>query len=224
MPIVIIGNNTGDDFSGTIDAELYSASPDSNNSTTASKETTKYAAGDHRNSLYKFTGLSNITGPVTVNDAYIQMYCGDFGGTNPQTITAKRLLRNWVESEVTWNSYSSGNSWETAGGYGAGDISSTTSATASVTGTGNASFTGTQIDTDVENFINGSVSNYGWHMTRTDAESDSSWCVWRSADWGESGTRPRLYVDYSTSSDPEGSLIHGKLINGGLLFQGVLTG
>ncbi len=55
MPIVIIGNNTGDDVSGTIDAELYSASPDSNNSTTASKETTKYASGDRRNSLYKFT-------------------------------------------------------------------------------------------------------------------------------------------------------------------------
>ena len=41
--------------------------------------------------------------------------------SNARTMRGYRLLRDWVETEVTWNEYRTGNSWQTAGAAGALD-------------------------------------------------------------------------------------------------------
>lgn len=226
MTVVVIGDNTGDDFSGTIDAQIKEGASTTNYGSSSTMETTKWSAGDYTHSVIAFTGLSNITGPVTVNDAKVSLRLTDELNLITQTISMYRLLRNWVEGEVTWDDYSTSNAWQTAGGTGANDRSGTVSATASI-GSGPAlqyyDFTGTQIDTDVENMINGSVSNYGWHDERTDGGAGGYYLTWATSE-GTDGQRPYLTVDYTASAtDPEGTLIGGKLLRGGLLMRGVLV-
>lgn len=87
--------------------------------------------------LMKFD-ISSETG-LTPNGASLQAYCYFDTTTLTDTIATYRCKRAWVENQVTWNVYSTGNAWETAGGSGANDVDYTI-------GPGNGAFA-TAIDT-----------------------------------------------------------------------------
>ena len=198
MTIVVIGDNTGDDYAGTDDTHLEEGAPTTNRDSLIYFETSKYSANNWAHGLLRFSGLSNITGPVTVSDAKISLTIGDAAGLN-HTVSWYRLLRAWVVAEATWNIYSTANNWGTAGGTGAADRSSTLSAQAtniSATIGDVVEFTGTQIDQDVEDFINGDLTNDGWHGERTDGSNDTTYRQWRS-EGATDGLRPYLTVDYT---------------------------
>lgn len=206
MTTVVIGDNTGNDFAGTEDTHMKSNAATTNYATTDPIESTKYGVGDHTHALLKFSGLSNITPTVTVSSATLSFYCviadnGYSGGTT-QTISARRLLRNWDVATATWNVYSTGNSWTTAGGLSDGN-DRTAAASATVTGnsTNDAaykSFSGATMVSDTEAFINGTLSNYGWHFERTDSQNDTYFWQWSSEEHA-SGQRPYLTVVYTAS-------------------------
>ena len=145
MPTVTVGNRTADTYSGTEDARLWS---NDNALMNFGGETlfavAKYASTINLNSLIKFSGLSNITGPITVTSAtlYITKVAGD---NVSQTFTLQRLLRNWVEgtqngashtldtpNSCCWNEYGDGNNFTTPGGMSNGNDRSAT-----ITATGN---------------------------------------------------------------------------------------
>lgn len=66
--------------------------------------------------LIKFD-LSSIPTSATIVSATLRMYdSGANYSDNTRTMYANRSKRAWVESQATWNVYSTGNSWSTAGG------------------------------------------------------------------------------------------------------------
>jgi hypothetical protein len=199
MPTVTIGDNTGgsaNTHAGTIDTQLKSDSPTTNYGGDATFEVHKYAVGNHAHGLIAFPGLSNITGPVVVTAASLWLYMLS-GAVDSAVMTFRRLLRNWVEAQATWNIYATASNWGTAGGLNNTTDRSVSSGTLTQ---GNASFGGyyemvgdAQFRQDVQDFINGSVNNYGWHIERTDGADDTGFRTFASSE-GTNGTRPYLSV------------------------------
>ncbi len=200
MPTVTIGDNTADTFSGTDDTQIVETSPTFNDATSVDIEIAKYASGDHRHCLIKFGGLSNITGPVTVSSATLFL---DFitGVGSAQTYEARRVLRNWVENQATWNIYSTGNSWTTVGCLSDGnDRVGTASGSGSLGVTAGIYYSITGLAADVEGFINGTFSNFGWHISRQGTGNDFSTQHFYSSEETIDARRPYLQVIYSTGA------------------------
>ena len=121
MTTAIVSGNTGATYSGVNDARIQEGVPDNNDSSAASYSLRGQTSGNRR-MVVKFTGLSNITGPVTVSSATLSLY--DETGIDA-AYQVSRISRNWVLSEVTWNSYDATHSWTTGGATGVGDSTST---------------------------------------------------------------------------------------------------
>ena len=66
--------------------------------------------------------LSSIPAGSTINSATLRLYMITDFSDNARTARVYRVKRDWVGTEVTWNEYSSGNSWQTAGGLGPNDV------------------------------------------------------------------------------------------------------
>ena len=198
MTTATIGNNTGNTYSGTQDTWLREGVPTTNYDGTTPIEATKYNTGDWSTCLFKFTGLASISGPVTVSAATLYVYCSTVAGN--QTITAKRILRNVVTNQATWNIYSTGNNWGTAGCFSDGTdrVAASSGAVVNPGSGGYIAFTNAQLISDVENMINGSVNNYGWLLERTDSQNDFNFIRFESAE-GADGQRPYLDITYTAS-------------------------
>lgn len=213
MPTVVIGNNTGDDYSGTEDTMLleWGAFATRNWGARGETEVSKAASGDYSHTLIKFSGLSNLPSSISVSAATINLSCGTHtSGT--RTATAKRLLRDWIEgtqdnadrtndspASCCWNEYGSQNTWTTAGAISdSNDRSATASGTMTMDGTGYKSVSGSQLNTDIANMCSGSYNNYGWHLERTDGSGDSTHDVFTMSEAFD-GYRPYLSVTYTES-------------------------
>lgn len=212
MTVVVIGDNTGDDYSGTEDANIRNDNPTTNYGSATAGEVTKYDASTHRHWCLKFSGLSNVTGPVTANSATVDLYLVSGGGGTP-THGLRMILVNWVEAEVTYNIHSTGNNWTTAGGLSDGnDRSATVSGSAASINTtaGYKTHSGSGLGTDCAGFVNGTYNNYGWHVERTDGANDSVWRQFRHSE-GTDGQRPYLTFDYTegSGSKPKTLLLMG---------------
>ncbi len=196
----IISNNTlGSyigDYGGEIDTRIWLYNQTTNYGTAANFEITSYAIGDHANALVAFGGLSNIPANATITSVTIGLFFN--GGSAGVTITVKRLLRNWVETEATWLVYSGINTWTTPGALSDNnDRSSTVTATYTAASTPSTwdTFTSSQLVTDVQNIVNGTNVNYGWHFEHTSGENDSKYTQYQS---GQSATLgPYLSVTYT---------------------------
>ena len=204
MPIEIVSDNTTGvgtgTYSGVDDNGLQELSPTTNNGSAASFYVSKYSTGDFQNGVLKFTGLSNIPTNATVTSVTIGLYVIE-SGTNTQNLDFRRLLRDWVEAEATWNIYSTGNNWTTAGGSSAGnDRVDAISGSLSAETTLNQFYTVTQssggLVDDVQAWISGSASNYGWHIEKEGAGNDEQFKRITSTE-GTDGNRPYLSVTYT---------------------------
>jgi hypothetical protein len=114
MPTVIVGLNTGDDYASGTSNELAEQNP-----TTVAAGTnfyvSTYSASDERHGLLTFDLAALPTGQV-VSSARLARIVTDHAGTNINMIQWRRVLRTINTAQVTWNVYSTGNSWGTAGG------------------------------------------------------------------------------------------------------------
>src|SRR5512147_1903202 len=73
-------------------------------------------------SLLGFAILANIPAGASIISATLSIYLNSVVfASNSAAIGVYRLKREWVEDQVTWNIYSTGNSWATAGGFGSDD-------------------------------------------------------------------------------------------------------
>ena len=176
------GDNTGN-TTGTEDTYLFEASPTLNFGTNGSLESGP--------TLIRFD-LSSLVG-ATITDAYLSMQVSS-GSAASDTLTVRRCLRAWVESEATWNEFSSGNGWGTAGAQGDGtDRDASASATISYPGGFDTSridsTSNTKLIEDIQDIADGG-SNNGWVIDFAVGQEayDSS----ESTD----GDRPTLVVNY----------------------------
>ena len=224
MTIVVIGENTGNDFSGTEDAQLQENAATTNDGGGTDLFASTFGVGDRRWFVIRFTGLSNITGPVTVNSATLRMKQRQNNGVGTESFTLRRCLRDWVEAQVTWNIYKTSNNWTSGGGMSNGNDRSSTISVTKAAGTSDVviSFTSAQLASDVQGFINGTFANDGWHMGLDDETGgDSRFWLFDSSEHGTDGNRPELEVDYTVGS-ARPRLSGGRLVNGGILLKGLV--
>ena len=155
--------------------------------------------------------VSSISASDTVTSAILSLF--EFNAQVSDSITwdtnLNRLLRDWVEGEATWNIWSTGNNWTTAGaGSDGNDRSATISATVNLDGTSADAFVAwgstAQLVSDVQNFVDGGLSNYGWLLNAPDAEhrggAPFALNKFRSSDYTTAADRPKLVIIHSAPS------------------------
>lgn len=197
MPTITIGDNTGQ-TAGTEDTYLKMNAPTTNFSSSVDLEVHTWDATDHGVALVRFD-LSSITPPVTVSAVEVGLFLNSASG-GVQTFSIFRTLRAWVEAQATWNQYSTGNNWQTAGAAGALDISASLQ-DLSMGGTINQYYTWTAaaLNAVFENWINGSVVNNGlaWKHTAVDLNSNTfrTFASSRNVD----GERPYVTITYAAA-------------------------
>lgn len=201
MPTETIGENTTDDYAGFVDTFISEGSATTNFGSASYMEVNKYTSGGWNMGLVKATGIASLpaTAVISAVSLYVRVNAADLAdGT--YVISAKRLLRNWVTAEATWNIWSTSNNWTTAGAQGNGTdrVTTATFATAGLgltTGykqlVGNATAV-----SDVQAMLAGGTANYGWLLERTDAANDFAF---RNLDSSQNsdGARPYLEVTYT---------------------------
>jgi hypothetical protein len=204
MAIAIIGNNTGDDYSGTEDAFITNNNGSANYG--ASEHLYVWNVNPYANSLIRFTGISSLPAGITVSSASLFVFNAN-NETNTYHYILKRLLRAWGEGdnsgatadagESCWDYYASSNSWTTRGGLSDGnDRSSTTTATfVSPVNNAYCEWTSSQLADDIQDFYDGTYSNNGWQVS----SSDCQWGGFKSREYTD-GYRPYLSVTYTESS------------------------
>ncbi len=166
---------------------------------------------EKRRSLIQFD-LSSIPGGSTITGATFKIYLSSASlASNNRTMSAYRLLRNWVENQATWNVYSTGNSWGTAGASNTStDRESSALGTIAMATSDSAGYkTSTFNTTLVQGWLDGTLTNNGLilviatesnDMYRFDGEADSN--------------PPQLVIDYIPPASGGPMFFHGGLALG----------
>jgi Disaggregatase related repeat. len=153
-----------------------------------------------RRSLIKFD-LSSIPSYSFVTSAKLYLTIETDFSSNSRDFKIYRALRDWVEMEATWNIWSTGNNWTTAGCGGNGTDADLTTAWATRTFSSSESgevywtFSATGI-AELQKIISGTYTNYGW-LIKADTETDDAYSFW-SSDYATSTDRPKLVIEYTT--------------------------
>jgi len=170
------------------DSEMISTHPNTNYGSWESM-----GSGSVARTIIEFD-LSSIPSNADITSAVMSLY-NYYTSMTAGNVAAYRIKVDWVESEVTWNVRKSGVSWDTAGCDGENDRESTYIAQEYISSTGWNDF---DLDADaVEEWINGSFSNNGMLLKRTDT---SALIYWRSSDYGGSSTDPKITITYTLPS------------------------
>lgn len=148
--------------------------------------------------------LSSIPSNATITAVTFKIY--DRGGdlsSNDRTFDIFRVRRNWVENEVTWNVYSSGNSWSTAGagnttddreGTAIGSVATTNAAISA------AYVTCSLTASAIQDWVTGAFTNNGV-ICVMQTESDDM----HRYDGEDNSNPPQLVIDYDL---PSGGFYH----------------
>jgi hypothetical protein len=153
--------------------------------------------------LLKFD-LTKGTNPpplsAVASSAVITLYLNSEASSNAVTMDFYKALRNWVEAQATWNVYSTGNNWGTAGcANTTTDRENTILAQLSLSATEAAGSKTITLNADglavVQGWINGTISNYGL-LAKTSSEAANTRYLFASATDATSGNRPKLVVEY----------------------------
>jgi len=112
-------------------------------------------------------------------------------------------LRNWVESQCTWLSYSSGNNWQSAGCYGANDREATAIGSISLIAGGSGGENTITLDAAmVQEWVKGTIPNYGM-VFQYDAQLNDQH-VFASSDNATASYRPKLVIEWELPSGVSG--------------------
>ena len=95
------------------DTQLFNAAPTTN----YGSGTSNWASCDNGGQFHHLIKFTLPSGSGTISSITLNLYKVANGGTDTSTrVEVHEMTQTWVESEATWNEYSSGNSWSTAGG------------------------------------------------------------------------------------------------------------
>lgn len=186
-------NASGTLSSGVEDTFLSSLAADTNNDGAGDLRTDVFSGGTIRqSSVLRFTIPTAPAGESLVS-ATLYLYQTYNGGT-AGNVDVHAVLRAWVETEATWNSYSTGNSWTTAGAQSDGnDRVGTPTDTVSIAsgyGTGNGTYA---FAADVT----ADIGTYNTWLVIGDNATDVS-LNWDNSE-GTDGQRPELVLVYEAS-------------------------
>lgn len=156
--------------------------------------------------LIKFD-LSSIPAGASITSATLSLYAVVDNSENARTFRVYRSKRAWVEDQATQNIYSTGNNWQTAGGFGANDCEQTA--------IGSRDFTATETLNQFKDFpllpdtIEGLDLGNGW-LVKADTETSDHY-QFKSASDLEPLLRPKLAITYQSKLTTE--MPHIRLAN-----------
>lgn len=206
MPVDIISNNTGAAYSGTDDCDLQSGSSTANNGSDTTFWAHSFALANYRIGLLRFAIPGAMAGG-TVNSAVLRLWVNDNLAT--RTYELHKMLRNWVESQASWDLWSTGNPWATLGALGTADRSATVSSSRSIANSdigGYITFSGAGLAADVQSWID-SGGVHGWNVVRDVYDAgDTSYVQFVSSE-GTDGRRPELEIDWTPSGGGGSTLL-----------------
>lgn len=165
------------------------------------------AAGNKNRGLIKFD-LTPIPAGAIVKTAELSLYCSSEGAAADEDVSLHRSLVQWYEGDAdggspsgdgsTWNYQNNNGSdaWdgESVGGLAGVDYAATPTDTQTITGAG-ATFTW-DVAADVQAFIDGDYTNYGWWLINDDEVSTSTIKRFDSSTGATASQRPVLVVEY----------------------------
>lgn len=157
-----------------------------------------------RRMLLKFDFTKGTNPPnikSIIDSAVLTIRCTTYATT--KTLATFQVLRNWVEAQATWNVYSTGNNWGTAGcSNTASDYVNTDLGNVSVSATGSYDITfnasGLAI---VQGWIDGSIANYGLLLKHTIETGDQN--DYASSDNATASYRPKLVLNWHPAWVPQ---------------------
>ena len=213
-PYIIDPSTTFQPDSAGIDTEINISNPTTNYGTSVNLRVgdgDTAGNGVHR-SFIKFD-LSSIPSSDTVTSATLSLYensAEDGHGVGSWAVKLQRVRRDWVETEATWNIWKTSNNWSTAGaGNTSSDIYSATTATVTLDGTVANAFidwSDAQLTSDVQDFVSGALSNYGWRIQAPDIEdagANRTRNAFSLSDHSTSSQRPKLVVVHASPFTPK---------------------
>jgi hypothetical protein len=213
-PYIIDPTTTFQPDSAGIDTMINSPNPTTNYGTsteTSVGDGNTAASGAHRG-IIKFD-VSSIDSADIVSAATLSLYehtAEDQHSVGTWSVKLQKLRRDWVEGEVTWNIWKTGNNWSTAGaGNTSSDIYSATTATVTLDGTVANAFidwSDAQLTSDVQDFVSGALSNYGWRIQAPDIEdagANRTRNAFSLSDHSTSSQRPKLVVVHASPFTPK---------------------
>lgn len=150
--------------------------------------------------------LSSIPSNATITSAIFSIRATGDSSTNARTFRVYRILRDWVIDEVTWNIYSTGNSWATAG-------CSNTTTDREATDIGSREYSASETLNEFKDFTltaskiqemitGGGFTNNGF-LIQADTENNDLY-THNSSDNGTEAFNPKLVITYTT---PGGNLL-----------------
>lgn len=183
------------------DARYYENQPDTNYGGT---DILAYEGGgtDLWRSIIAFD-ISSIPAGSTIDLATFSLYkYGEFLGSEGKLTHVRRCTRtNWVETEITWNSYSSGNPWTTPGG----DFTETDMVSSAIPANGN--WQNWAITAQAQYGLD-SASGLVSMIIRGDTVDLGHPRYWAS-DHSDPSLRPKFVVDYTEAAVGGKHLIDG---------------
>ncbi len=179
-----------------VDTYILASSATTNFGTSATLRVGNEGGGTTDRALIKFD-LSSIPSGSTIVSATLSLYCTTDTSINSRTYRVFRMIQAWVETQATWNVYSTGNNWATAGAFGAADCEQTD--------IGSRVFTATETLNEFKDFTltasavqdmitGGSFTNNGF-LIKADTEASDNYRFASSSD-GTAANRPKLVVLY----------------------------
>jgi hypothetical protein len=220
------------DETSSNDIYIESGAPTTNQNAQTVVSAGEFNAGANiTRTLIKFD-LSSIPAGVTINSAVLSLYATTDLSSNARTFRVFRQLRAWVESQATWNIYSTGNNWATAGGFGATDCEQTDIGTRAFTATETLNefkdFTLTA--SEVQEMITGGGFTNNGFLIKADTETDDQYLFAGSGN-ATASLRPKLVIDYNFAQAAAGTLTSsgaitkktGKAVAGTLTSSGGLV-
>lgn len=159
----------------------------------------RIVTNDISRALIKFD-LSSIPVVSNVSSATLTLWLqqdGVYRASNNRVLYVYRQKRQWVENEATWNIYSTGNSWQSPGGFGVDDAEQTDIGSASLQ---TSDIMGSQHDfvllqSAVVDWINGDFANNG--LIAKSAIEDEDLYIFSSSDYTTASQRPKLTIVYT---------------------------
>lgn len=188
------------DAAAGIDTDHRSGSADTNYGTVTTLNMANNFSSITRSGFIKFDLTSIPSGAVVTAGTLTLTHAG--GASLNCTINVHQIMAansGWTEAGLTWNKLDGTNAWAGSAGCSTAntDYSSTVDGSFSVGGSAPASGTAETIAIAVARAQAMLTANYGWIIRMA---TDNKLCQMFSSDHATAGYRPKLVVDYSTSS------------------------
>lgn len=190
--------NTSADLVMSADTMMSSANPTTNYGSDVNFQIGEFNAGVNTGRALLKPDFSVIPAGNTIISAILKLTpIADFSD-NARTLRVYRCLRNWVELQATWNIFSTGNAWATAGcGNNATDYDGAVelgNVSVPASPTLNTPISITLLAAEIQKMFDGTYSNYGFFL-KVDTETDDM-ISYASRSNGTVAYRPVLSVLY----------------------------